>query len=828
MKYLIQTLLAAALIPAAVHLHAQQSSSQGFTYQGVARNSNGTPMADQSLTVRLGIYADGLEGELVWQEEHQVQTSSLGLFTLVAGGPEALPLYGIVDSFDDIDWTAHPYYLQVSLRTDGDFIDMGGSPIQAVPLARHAASASSASSSFSVQPRSDAQPGEALFEVKRSDGQPVFAVYEDMVWVYVDTTEKKGVKGGFAVGGFSRSKGVTQEYLRISPDSVRVYIDTEQGSKGVKGGFAVGGFSRNNKGAGDDLYFNLSPSSDPDVIIDKSQILFYPAKDAFLAGTIHIGSADSVGQNSTSLGYKSIAMGRYSQAFGYESMALGDYSTAIGREAAAMENSFALGNSAVAVGNDSYAFGSAARASGEKSFAFGSVGIDTLGIPTGVPTTATGNYSIAFGMGARATNTGAMSMGASSLAEGWKSVAIGPGSTASGYTSTAMGYLSEANGTRSVAIGSYYSYTYYEIIKGGGFKPIRVTRENSANGNYSVSLGNGNYSNNGGFALGTFNDASAFGAMALGFSNTASGKYSLAAGYNNETTGYYSMAFGENLYSQSLNSVAVGTFNEILGDTSSWVETDPLFQVGNGSDSGNRHDALRISKNGQTVAYPVNATYGIYSYSLIDADYTGTNAYGIRSYISKGNSEVNYWSGYFYDDKGILGTYYGLYADVRTGDGFDVAEYYHDSQGDTEAGDVLVADPGNAESVLRSSEPYQTSVLGVVSTDPHLVMGMDLVMDEETGDPKEGVQATRLALSGRVPVKVTEENGPIEPGDLLTTSSISGRAMKWTLLDVNQAGNFEELKSMLAENERRRNAVIGKAVSSSSGTGTVLVLIALQ
>jgi len=43
------------------------------------------------------------------------------------------------------------------------------------------------------------------------------------------------------------------------------------------------------------------------------------------------------------------------------------------------------------------------------------------------------------------------------------------------------------------------------------------------------------------------------------------------------------------------------------------------------------------------------------------------------------------------------------------------------------------------------------------------------------------------------------------------------------------AGLFDELKSMLAENEHRRNAVIGKAESSSSTSeGTVMVLISLQ
>ncbi|MEX0981875.1 MAG: hypothetical protein WD577_05160 [Bacteroidales bacterium] len=53
--------------------------------------------------------------------------------------------------------------------------------------------------------------------------------------------------------------------------------------------------------------------------------------------------------------------------------------------------------------------------------------------------------------------------------------------------------------------------------------------------------------------------------------------------------------------------------------------------------------------------------------------------------------------------------------------------------------------------------------------------------------------------------------------------------MKWTPLDVNEATNFEELKSILAENELRRNAVIGKALEAhGGGTGKIMVLVSLQ
>ena len=108
-------------------------------------------------------------------------------------------------------------------------------------------------------------------------------------------------------------------------------------------------------------------------------------------------------------------------------------------------------------------------------------------------------------------------------------------------------------------------------------------------------------------------------------------------------------------------------------------------------------------------------------------------------------------------------------------------------------------------------------------------MSSELVIDPETGEKIEGVNAAKLALAGRIPIKVTNENGQIQPGDLLTTSSTPGYAMKWTLLDTTQAKDFEELKSMIAENERRQKAVIGKALEPlNAEQGIIVGLLSLQ
>lgn len=59
---------------------------QTFNYQDIARDQNGNLMGNESLTVRIAILK---EETLIWQEEHSVTTSSIGLFTLNIGDLQA-------------------------------------------------------------------------------------------------------------------------------------------------------------------------------------------------------------------------------------------------------------------------------------------------------------------------------------------------------------------------------------------------------------------------------------------------------------------------------------------------------------------------------------------------------------------------------------------------------------------------------------------------------------------------------------------------------------------------------------------------------------------
>lgn len=140
----------------------------------------------------------------------------------------------------------------------------------------------------------------------------------------------------------------------------------------------------------------------------------------------------------------------------------------------------------------------------------------------------------------------------------------------------------------------------------------------------------------------------------------------------------------------------------------------------------------------------------------------------------------------------------------------DLAEFYDDLdnsepgelvssagayQVDTPSGTTTVA------SVKKTTKAYDRNLIGVISTNPS---------GEILGEAslQYMLHPKPIALSGRVPTKVSTENGDIKPGDPLTSSSTPGVAMKAT----------------------KAGYVIGRALSAFTSTdpteiGTVVVFI---
>jgi hypothetical protein len=152
---------------------------------------------------------------------------------------------------------------------------------------------------------------------------------------------------------------------------------------------------------------------------------------------------------------------------------------------------------------------------------------------------------------------------------------------------------------------------------------------------------------------------------------------------------------------------------------------------------------------------------------------------------------------------------------VYSGRGFrtgtaDVAEHYQSAEA-VEPGEVVCLDR-DGEEIVVSNAARDPAVLGVVSTAPGLVLSAANTTEGER-DPENAVP---VALCGRVPCKVTAENGPIRRGDTLTTSSTRGHAMRAASADGTTG------------DRPPAGTVIGKALGSlDAGAGTIDVLVAL-
>ena len=137
--------------------------------------------------------------------------------------------------------------------------------------------------------------------------------------------------------------------------------------------------------------------------------------------------------------------------------------------------------------------------------------------------------------------------------------------------------------------------------------------------------------------------------------------------------------------------------------------------------------------------------------------------------------------------------------------GSDVAEPFAMSSADIPKGAVVIIDDTHPGQLKLSEHAYDTRVAGIVSGANGINPGLSL---KQKGVLEDG---QNVALSGRVYALADASNGAIQPGDLLTTSSTPGHAMKVT------------------DHAKAQGAILGKAMSSlAEGQGLVLVLVTLQ
>lgn len=346
---------------------------QTISYQAVVRNTDGTVVSSTQVKLRVS-FLDGVSSTPYYSEEHIALTSSQGLVVLTLGDGNQQ-----AGSFAAINWSSGNVLLKIEIYKNDSWLTLGTSKLNSVPFALYSGSGGAISgsgeagsialwsgntsltklpnltytSSLVVSGNTTQNPDDPIFEVKNSEGQILFGVYQEGVRINIKDDATKGTKGGFAVGGLSGTK-LNKEYFRITSDSARVYINESTEVKGAKGGFAVGGLSGTKTITTQNLLF-VAPDSSRIYVRESAG---KGAKGGFAVGGLSGTKTDPdnflqltpanyfIGHQSGNL----ISTGQYNSVMGYKAgagLTSGSYNSFIGYNAG-LSNS--TGNSNVFIG----------------------------------------------------------------------------------------------------------------------------------------------------------------------------------------------------------------------------------------------------------------------------------------------------------------------------------------------------------------------------------------------------------------------------------------------------------------------------------------------
>ena len=335
--------------------------------------------------------------------------------------------------------------------------------------------------------------------------------------------------------------------------------------------------------------------------------------------------------------------------------------------------------------------------------------------------------------------------------------------------------------------------------KGGGYGVY--AKSTSGNAIYAESTGDAIYAEcKGGISNAIFAKST----NGVGVTGNDFGTGMGVRGMSNQGTAVYAEKYGsgDSGYGIFAKSNTLGIHVETSGNSSRGVD---IISDGIG--------VLAVASHGQAIygqAGEMDAVYGIQTGS-------GNGIHG-RSIHGTGVYAESDGSGYGLYAKSATGRYAGYFeGNIRvTGQinpaGGDLAEEF-DAIAQSEPGNVMVINnEGNLEPCYAS---YDRRVAGIVSGAEGYKPGMVLDSQEEEQENRQHKNLAKkprltVALTGKVYCKVDATQSPIDIGDMLTTSSTKGHAMK------------------VDEPTKAFGAVIGKALRPlRNGMGIIPVLVGL-
>lgn len=463
-----------------------QNVPQGITYQGLALNSSGGLLANQSVAIRLGIYSPTISGTLEWEETHHVTTNQFGLFYVIIGQGTSTGA-GALSAFSAISWSQSSRFIKISMDETGGSSYVAIDTIQfwSVPYAMYSAQAANVSAALRIHqladvdtigatvgsvlkwngslwlPAADNNSDTALYA--QNAGHASFAdtaTYALNVLSAVDTVP-------FAINSdtaaYAANAGSSQSAVNSN------YCDTATYAFNTGSNYTYWNLTGNTGTSAATNFIGTTDNTDLVLKTNSTERMRITAAGKIGIGTaaptasLHVVGTEGILQTGTFGTGTAMVIGAGTRMHWYPKKAAF-------RAGAATTTEWDDAN----IGNYSFAGGSGNRASGAYSIAMGQNNI------------ASGANSVAMGVGCTASSVSSVSMGNANVSQGVYTVAMGRGMIVSDSGAVGIGYHSNATGKYSLAFGAMttasgaYSTTMGYYANSNGKKGSFVYADNSS------------------------------------------------------------------------------------------------------------------------------------------------------------------------------------------------------------------------------------------------------------------------------------------------------------------------------------------------------------
>ncbi len=583
---------------------------QALNYQAVARNTSGNLITNQLVGLRLSILAGSSTGTVSYEETQTATTNQFGLFTIAIG--TGTPVTG---TFSSINWSTGQYWLKVELDATGgtNYVAMGTAQLLSVPYALYAASSGTAGATGPT----GANGATGIAGATGPTGPTGTAGTNGSA----GATGATGPTGANGVTGATGNTGVTGPTGTgttgaTGPTGANGPTGTGMGPTGPTGPAGIAGATGTSgpagvtgptgvtgaNGATGATGVGTTGATGPTGLTGSAGATGPTGaagangSNGSVGATGPTGTAGSVGATGPT-GPGSVSgtinyVSKFTSATALGNSQIFDNGTRVGIGTPSPTARLHVADSSVvftATGDIPVTPGAVpVSGAGRRMMWYPSKGAFRAGYVDDNQWNkdSIGNYSFAAGYNVKAQGIYSVAIGAFNSARGIDgATALGLGTSANGnFGSTAIGYQTVASGPLGVtAMGD-------QTTARGSYGTTAMGYGSIATGNFgSTAMG---YSN---LAIGEE------GAMALGAATIASG------GLGATSTGYYTNARGNSSLSansyttaNSFTETVFGQYNDTATsqNISSWINTDRLFEIGNGTANSVRSNALTVIKNG--------------------------------------------------------------------------------------------------------------------------------------------------------------------------------------------------------------------------------------